>query len=132
MNFSKNSFKKKNNKKKIMENYDYIRTNLEQIEKSSNLNESSPYKYTNSINNNFVSKNSIFNKRNLGKLGILCGLFFTWSLIIVYVFYPKYIRTNDNNTFSWKSYLATSLLTFLSLVILYYFGKWLIKYLKLN
>ena len=39
-----------------MENYDYIRTNLEQIEKSSNLNESSPYKYTNPISNNFVSK----------------------------------------------------------------------------
>lgn len=115
-----------------MENYDYIRTNLEQIEKSSNLNESSPYKYTNPISNNFVSKDSIFNKKNLAKLGILCGLFFTWSLILVYVFYPKYIRTNDNNTFSWKSYLATSLLTFLSLVVLYYFGKWLIKYLKLN
>ena len=115
-----------------MDNYNDYKSQLEMIDTSSNIQSNSPYKYTNPISNNFVPKNSIFNKKNLTRIGVFCGLFFVWSLVIVFVFYPKYITTNMNNSFSWKSYLATSILTFLSLVVLYYFTKWFIKYLNLN
>jgi hypothetical protein len=110
----------------MIDNYTEYKNQLQMIDTSSNLQDPSMFKYTEKLN---IS--GFFNKKTLSKLGIFCGIFFIWSLVVVFIFHPKYI-TNEENLFSWSKYLTTSIIILVSMIVLFYFTKWLIKYLNLD
>ena len=56
---------------------------------------------------------------------IFFGAFFIWSLILVIIFYPRFITKDDKFSFKW--YMIVSLLTFLSLIALYYLIQFIQK-----
>lgn len=69
--------------------------------------------------------NDIWNKKTLKNTGIYASVFLIWSFVIVGIFLPSYVYIEEK--FSFQRFLILSLVIFMSLIILYFGTKWVIK-----